>query len=97
MHRYFDFMPDLNITEPSVLDEMHKVLGFWLELGISGFRVDSLQFMIETVGTNAKDQPVTLPALARGVPRAPPRRCHLPRRGQRQPGRPATLLRGGRR
>jgi maltose alpha-D-glucosyltransferase/alpha-amylase len=52
-------MPDLNITEPNVLDEMHKVLGFWLELGISGFRVDSLQFMIETVGTNAKDQPVT--------------------------------------
>src|SRR4051794_919244 len=59
MHRYFDFMPDLNITAPDVLDEMHKVLGFWLELGISGFRVDSLQFMIETLGTNAKDQPVT--------------------------------------
>jgi maltose alpha-D-glucosyltransferase/alpha-amylase len=59
MHRYFDFMPDLNITEPNVLDEMHKVLGFWLELGISGFRVDSLQFMIETIGTRAKDQPVT--------------------------------------
>jgi len=26
MHRYYDFMPDLNITEPNVLDEMHKVL-----------------------------------------------------------------------
>ena len=59
MHRYYDFMPDLNITDPNVLDEMHKVLGFWLELGISGFRVDSLPFMIETIGTNAKDQPVT--------------------------------------
>jgi maltose alpha-D-glucosyltransferase/alpha-amylase len=59
MHRYFDFMPDLNITEPNVLDEMHKVLGFWLELGISGFRVDSLQFMIETVGTRAREQPVS--------------------------------------
>jgi maltose alpha-D-glucosyltransferase/alpha-amylase len=59
MHRYYDFMPDLNITEPNVLDEMNKVLGFWLELGISGFRVDSLQFMIETIGTNAKDQPIT--------------------------------------
>jgi maltose alpha-D-glucosyltransferase/alpha-amylase len=59
MHRYFDFMPDLNVTEPDVLDEMHKVLGFWLELGISGFRVDSLPFMIETVGTDAKNQPVT--------------------------------------
>ena len=59
MHRYYDFMPDLNITDPDVLDEMHKVLGFWLELGISGFRVDSLPFMIETIGTSAKDQPVT--------------------------------------
>jgi len=59
MHRYYDFMPDLNVTDPDVLDEMHKVLGFWLELGISGFRVDSLPFMIETIGTDAKDQPVT--------------------------------------
>jgi maltose alpha-D-glucosyltransferase/alpha-amylase len=59
MHRYFDFMPELNITEPDVRDEMNKVLGFWLELGISGFRVDSLQFMIETVGTSAKDKPVS--------------------------------------
>jgi maltose alpha-D-glucosyltransferase/alpha-amylase len=59
MHRYYDFMPDLNITDPDVLDEMHKVLGFWLELGISGFRVDSLPFMIETIGTDAKDQPIT--------------------------------------
>jgi glycosidase len=49
-------MPDLNITDP---DEMHKVLGFWLEPGVSGFRVDSLPFMIETIGTSAKDQPVT--------------------------------------
>jgi maltose alpha-D-glucosyltransferase / alpha-amylase len=59
MHRYFDFMPDLNITEPNVRDEMNKVLGFWLELGISGFRVDSLQFMIETIGTQARDKPVS--------------------------------------
>ena len=59
MHRYFDFMPELNITEPNVRDEMNKVLGFWLELGISGFRVDSLQFMIETVGTSGQDKPVS--------------------------------------
>jgi maltose alpha-D-glucosyltransferase / alpha-amylase len=59
MHRYYDFMPDLNVTDPDVLDEMHKVLGFWLELGVDGFRVDSLPFMIETMGTDAKEQPVT--------------------------------------
>jgi maltose alpha-D-glucosyltransferase/alpha-amylase len=59
MHRYYDFMPDLNVTEPDVRDEMDKVLGFWLELGVAGFRVDSLQFMIETIGTPARDKPVT--------------------------------------
>ena len=59
MHRYFGFMPDLNITEPGVRDEMNKVLGFWLELGVSGFRVNSLQFMIETIGTQARDKPVS--------------------------------------
>jgi maltose alpha-D-glucosyltransferase / alpha-amylase len=59
MHRYYDFMPELNITEPNVRDEMNKVLGFWLELGVSGFRVDSLQFMIETIGTRARDKPVS--------------------------------------
>jgi maltose alpha-D-glucosyltransferase / alpha-amylase len=59
MHRYYDFMPDLNITDPDVRDEMNKVLGFWLELGVSGFRVDSLPFMIETVGTGVPEQPVS--------------------------------------
>ena len=59
MHRYYDFMPDLNITDPDVRDEMNKVLGFWLELGVSGFRVDSLPFMIETVGTGVREQPVS--------------------------------------
>ncbi|MDN3353707.1 alpha-amylase family protein [Actinomadura sp. DC4] len=59
MHRYYDFMPDLNITHPDVRDEMNKILGFWLELGISGFRVDSLPLMLETVGTGARDNPET--------------------------------------
>jgi maltose alpha-D-glucosyltransferase / alpha-amylase len=59
MHRYYDFMPDLDITHPDVRDEMNKILGFWLELGISGFRVDSLPLMLETVGTDARDNPVT--------------------------------------
>jgi maltose alpha-D-glucosyltransferase / alpha-amylase len=59
MHRYYDFMPDLDITKPEVRDEMNKILGFWLELGVSGFRVDSLPFMIETVGTDCRDNPVS--------------------------------------
>jgi len=44
--------PDLNITNPRVRDEIVKAMGFWLELGISGFRVDAVPFMIETTGVD---------------------------------------------
>ena len=35
---------------PGVRDEIHKVVGFWLELGLSGFRVDAAPFLIEPTG-----------------------------------------------
>jgi glycosidase len=44
-------MPDLNIANPRVRDEIHKVVGYWLELGLSGFRVDAAPFLIELIGT----------------------------------------------
>ncbi len=39
-HRFYRSQPDLNITNPRVRDEIIKAMGYWLELGISGFRVD---------------------------------------------------------
>jgi maltose alpha-D-glucosyltransferase / alpha-amylase len=48
-HRFYDFQPDLNIANPAVRDEMEKVIGFWLNLGISGFRVDAVPFLIEPI------------------------------------------------
>jgi maltose alpha-D-glucosyltransferase / alpha-amylase len=48
-HRFYDFQPDLNIANPAVRDEMEKIIGFWLNLGISGFRVDAVPFVIEPV------------------------------------------------
>ncbi len=50
MHRFMPFQPDLNINNPLVRDEIHKVIGFWLELGLSGFRIDAVPFLIEQVG-----------------------------------------------
>jgi maltose alpha-D-glucosyltransferase / alpha-amylase len=47
LHRFYKSMPDLNITNPKVRDEIHKVVGFWLELGMSGFRLDAAPFIIE--------------------------------------------------
>ena len=49
-HRYHDFQPDLATDNPDVRDEMHKIMGFWLELGVDGFRVDSLPFLIKKSG-----------------------------------------------
>jgi maltose alpha-D-glucosyltransferase/alpha-amylase len=49
-HRFLDFQPDLNIANPEVRLEMRKIIGFWLELGIAGYRVDAAPFLIEPAG-----------------------------------------------
>jgi maltose alpha-D-glucosyltransferase / alpha-amylase len=46
-HRFYDFQPDLNLKNPAVREEIERIMGFWLELGVSGFRVDAVPFMIE--------------------------------------------------
>src|SRR5262245_2949979 len=46
-HRFYDFQPDLNIENPDVRTEIQRIMGYWLELGASGFRVDAVPFVIE--------------------------------------------------
>src|SRR5581483_8629706 len=48
-HRFYDYQPDLNIDSQAVREEIRKIMGFWLELGISGFRLDAAPFVIEEV------------------------------------------------
>ena len=47
LHSFYSHQPDLNIANPRVRDEIAKVIGFWLQLGVSGFRVDAVPFLIE--------------------------------------------------
>ncbi|MCL3862409.1 alpha-amylase family protein [Actinotalea sp. K2] len=47
LHRFYKHQPDLNITNPVVRDEIAKAIGFWLELGLSGFRVDAVPYFLE--------------------------------------------------
>jgi maltose alpha-D-glucosyltransferase/alpha-amylase len=47
-HRFYKFQPDLNTQNPAVWTEIQRIMGFWLELGVSGFRVDAVPFIIET-------------------------------------------------
>jgi maltose alpha-D-glucosyltransferase/alpha-amylase len=49
-HRFYEFQPDLNMANPRVREEIRKVMGFWLELGVSGFRVDAAPFLIDMEG-----------------------------------------------
>jgi trehalose synthase len=51
MHRFYSHQPDLNVANPEVRDEIAQVTGFWLEQGLSGFRVDAVPFLIEPNGT----------------------------------------------
>ncbi|MDP9797517.1 maltose alpha-D-glucosyltransferase/alpha-amylase [Catenuloplanes nepalensis] len=46
-HRFYDFQPDLNITNPAVREEIKKICAFWLQLGVDGFRMDAVPFIIE--------------------------------------------------
>ncbi|HEY0034538.1 MAG TPA: alpha-amylase family protein [Devosia sp.] len=50
LHRFYKHQPDLNIANSAVRDEIRKIIGFWLELGLSGFRVDAVPFLLETEG-----------------------------------------------
>jgi trehalose synthase len=47
LHSFYRHQPDLNIANPKVRDEMAKTIGFWLQMGVSGFRVDAVPFLIE--------------------------------------------------
>ncbi|MET0735407.1 MAG: alpha-amylase family protein [Microbacterium sp.] len=46
-HVFYRHQPDLNIANPRVRDEIAKTIGFWLALGVSGFRIDAVPFLIE--------------------------------------------------
>jgi maltose alpha-D-glucosyltransferase/alpha-amylase len=49
-HRFYDFQPDLNTANPHVQAEILKIMGFWIQLGVSGFRMDAVPFVIAAKG-----------------------------------------------
>ncbi|WP_217913997.1 alpha-amylase family protein [Miltoncostaea marina] len=50
LHRFYAEQPDLNVANPQVRDEISQIAGFWLQQGLSGFRVDAVPFLIEPAG-----------------------------------------------
>jgi len=53
-HRFFQFQPDLNTSNPYVQAEILKIMGFWTQLGVSGFRMDAVPFVIATKGADVR-------------------------------------------
>jgi maltose alpha-D-glucosyltransferase/alpha-amylase len=53
-HRFYDFQPDLNTHNAAVKEEITRIMGFWLQLGVSGFRMDAVPFLIERKGANVR-------------------------------------------
>ncbi|MGE5176181.1 MAG: maltose alpha-D-glucosyltransferase, partial [Hyphomicrobiales bacterium] len=58
-HRFFSHQPDLNYDNPAVREEMWKVMRFWLDIGVDGFRVDAVPYLIEREGTSCENLPET--------------------------------------
>ena len=58
-HRFFSHQPDLNYDNPGVRDEMWNVMKFWLEIGVDGFRLDAVPYLVEREGTSCENLPET--------------------------------------
>lgn len=53
-HRFYKFQPDLNMDNPEVRREIRRIMGYWLELGVCGFRVDAVPFILESTSLDGR-------------------------------------------
>lgn len=58
-HRFFHHQPDLNYDNPSVQNEVFKIIDYWCQLGVDGFRLDAVPYLFERDGTNCENLPET--------------------------------------
>jgi maltose alpha-D-glucosyltransferase/alpha-amylase len=58
-HRFYSHQPDLNFDNPRVLEEVLRVMRFWLEMGVDGLRLDAIPYLVERDGTNNENLPET--------------------------------------
>ncbi|HSE01222.1 MAG TPA: maltose alpha-D-glucosyltransferase [Burkholderiales bacterium] len=58
-HRFFSHQPDLNFDNPKVLEAVLKVMEYWCEIGVDGFRLDAIPYLVEREGTSNENLPET--------------------------------------
>jgi maltose alpha-D-glucosyltransferase/alpha-amylase len=54
-HRFYASQPDLNFDNPAVQEEIRRIIKFWLDLGVDGFRADAVPYLFERQGTNCEN------------------------------------------
>lgn len=54
-HRFYHFEPGLDHSNPAVRNEVCKIMDFWLELGVDGFRMDATPMMIQKKGLESTE------------------------------------------
>jgi maltose alpha-D-glucosyltransferase/alpha-amylase len=64
-HRFYSHQPDLNYDNPRVMDAVLEAMRFWLELGLDGFRLDAVAYLVERDGTSNENLPETHAILKR--------------------------------
>lgn len=45
LHLFAKQQPDLNWDNPEVRNDVYKIMKFWLDMGVDGFRMDSISFI----------------------------------------------------
>ena len=58
-HRFYSHQPDLNFDNPAVREAILDVLGFWLDMGVDGLRLDAVPYLFQREGTNCENLPET--------------------------------------
>src|SRR5499427_6923253 len=58
-HRFFSHQPDLNFDNPAVIEEVLKVMRYWLDMGVDGLRMDAIPYLVERDGSSCENLPET--------------------------------------
>ena len=58
-HRFFSHQPDLNYDNPLVIEEVIRIMQYWLDMGVDGLRIDAIPYLVERDGTNCENLPET--------------------------------------
>jgi alpha-glucosidase len=62
LHNFLKEQPDLNLHNPEVQEELLAVVRFWLDRGVDGFRLDTINFYFHD--KELRDNPALDPARA---------------------------------